>query len=176
MPDYSILPSLCDKLNISITELLSGEKLEANEYQQKLEKSMILNMGLLKKKMLKYIKRLALITIPLIGILGLSFIVFLVYTKISQIKVVFPKENINSKICKQENWIHVLIESNTGESFQTIIDQKNGNYSYKIYYPQNKAISTMSHILLPDQVSSITIYDDIIYEKGMELDECNFDS
>ncbi len=33
MPDYSILKSLCDELDISINELLSGEKIKTNNYE-----------------------------------------------------------------------------------------------------------------------------------------------
>ena len=37
LPDYSILKALCKELDVTITELLSGEKLEKKEYQEKLE-------------------------------------------------------------------------------------------------------------------------------------------
>ena len=38
MPDLSLFKPLCDELNISINELLSGEKLSKEEYQEKFEK------------------------------------------------------------------------------------------------------------------------------------------
>ncbi len=50
MPDYSILPILCKTLNITINELLSGEKLTDESYQQKLEENLILNIAELKRK------------------------------------------------------------------------------------------------------------------------------
>jgi transcriptional regulator with XRE-family HTH domain len=39
MPDVSIYKPLCDELNITINELLSGKKLSEKEYQEKLEET-----------------------------------------------------------------------------------------------------------------------------------------
>ena len=41
MPDSSIMLDLCKELKISVNELLSGEVLEMNNYNEKLEKNLI---------------------------------------------------------------------------------------------------------------------------------------
>jgi len=41
MPDLSLFKPLCDELEITINEFLSGEKLNENEYQEKLEENII---------------------------------------------------------------------------------------------------------------------------------------
>ncbi|MBR3132664.1 MAG: helix-turn-helix transcriptional regulator [Clostridia bacterium] len=41
MPDSSIMLDLCNELKISVNELLSGEVLEMNNYNEKLEKNLI---------------------------------------------------------------------------------------------------------------------------------------
>ena len=41
MPDSSIMLDLCDELKISVNELLSGEMIEMNNYNEKLEKNLI---------------------------------------------------------------------------------------------------------------------------------------
>lgn len=41
MPDLSLFKPLCDELGITINELLSGEKLKKEEYQEKLEENII---------------------------------------------------------------------------------------------------------------------------------------
>ncbi|WP_455544515.1 helix-turn-helix domain-containing protein [Intestinibacter sp.] len=41
MPDVSVMISLCEILNISVNELLSGEKLSMNEYKEKAEQNML---------------------------------------------------------------------------------------------------------------------------------------
>ena len=51
LPDYSILKSLCKELDVTINELLSGEKLEKEEYQEKLEEN-IINLNIVNKKKL----------------------------------------------------------------------------------------------------------------------------
>ena len=41
MPDSSIMLDLCSELKISVNELLSGEVLEVNNYNEKLEQNLI---------------------------------------------------------------------------------------------------------------------------------------
>ena len=41
MPDISLFKSLCEILDISINELLSGEKIEKKDYQEKLEENIL---------------------------------------------------------------------------------------------------------------------------------------
>ena len=41
MPDSSIMLDLCKELKISVNELLSGEVIEMNNYNEKLEKNLI---------------------------------------------------------------------------------------------------------------------------------------
>ncbi len=41
MPDYSLFKSLCEELDITINELLSGEKISEEEYRKKLEENII---------------------------------------------------------------------------------------------------------------------------------------
>lgn len=41
MPDSSIMLDLCEKLDITVNELLSGEKIMKNEYNEKLEQNLI---------------------------------------------------------------------------------------------------------------------------------------
>ena len=40
-PDVSLLMPLCEELNISVNELLSGEKLQEEEYQKKAEENLV---------------------------------------------------------------------------------------------------------------------------------------
>ena len=41
MPDLSLFKPLCEELNITINELLSGEKLDKKDYQNKLEENIV---------------------------------------------------------------------------------------------------------------------------------------
>lgn len=41
LPDYSMFQDLCNELDISINELLSGEKLTKENYQKKFEENVV---------------------------------------------------------------------------------------------------------------------------------------
>lgn len=41
MPDYAVMESLCNVLNINVNELLSGERLHSQEYGKKAEENII---------------------------------------------------------------------------------------------------------------------------------------
>lgn len=51
MPDLSLIQQLSKELNVSINELLSGEKIKQNEYQEKLEENIINIVNNSKKQM-----------------------------------------------------------------------------------------------------------------------------
>ena len=56
MPDISLFKPLCKELNITINELLSGEKLDGLNYQDKLEENITNAIDLSAKKIEKFNK------------------------------------------------------------------------------------------------------------------------
>ena len=71
LPDYSMFNILCEELNISINELLSGEKLTKENYQKKLEENFVSTIDYNNKKRNKKIKRfIGLIIFILISSIG----------------------------------------------------------------------------------------------------------
>lgn len=79
MPDLSLFKPICDIFNISINELLSGEKLQENEYQEKLEEN-IINTVIFEKNKRKVFKKiilssLSVITFIILFIFGSLFII-----------------------------------------------------------------------------------------------------
>ena len=70
MPDLSLFKQLCDILGITINKLLSGEKINNEEYNQKLEENIINAIDYIDKKNIKnYDKKNLLLLI--LGILGI---------------------------------------------------------------------------------------------------------
>ena len=72
MPDLSMFKLLCDELNISINELMSGEELDESRYIKKLEENiitMVNNIETKKKRKLKW----ALIILLIVAIFGWLF-------------------------------------------------------------------------------------------------------
>lgn len=79
MPDLSLFKSICDVFDITINELLSGEKLQKDEYQEKLEEN-IINTVIYEKAKRKTYKKifcytLVTIIIFIIVLFGSLFII-----------------------------------------------------------------------------------------------------
>ena len=51
MPDLSLFKPLCDELNITINDLMSGEKVKDNNYKEKLEENIINTIDYTNKKL-----------------------------------------------------------------------------------------------------------------------------
>lgn len=81
MPDLSLFKPLCEILDISINELISGEKLSKDKYQEKLEENIISTINYTNKKIL--------IKNNIIGILFLTFGIIITITAMS----IFPSES-----------------------------------------------------------------------------------
>ena len=78
MPDYSMFQDLCNELDISINELLSGEKLTEENYQKKLEENIVSTIDYNNKKRNQKIKRYIVFIVILI-ILYLLYKAFIAY-------------------------------------------------------------------------------------------------
>lgn len=70
MPDYSLLQDLCSELNITVNELLSGEKIKESDYVIKAEENFIY----LKKKVDRVIKVMDIISYVILGVMVFLFI------------------------------------------------------------------------------------------------------
>lgn len=81
MPDLSLFKSICDVFKISINELLSGEKLQEKEYQEKLEENFI-NTVIIEKNKIKSRKKIFLSSLfIIISIIGVLFLCLFIIDK-----------------------------------------------------------------------------------------------
>ena len=85
LPDYSLLKDISKELNISINELLSGERLSEKDIEQKADENIIKFSELISFKSMKY------------GIIGMS-IIFIILVLISTYKNISPAPLV-SLIC-----------------------------------------------------------------------------
>ena len=60
MPDLSLFKPLCNELNITINELLSGEKIGMDKYQEKFEENIVNTIDYSTKRINKYSKFISL--------------------------------------------------------------------------------------------------------------------
>ena len=77
LPDASIMMELCKILKITVNDLLSGEKVDKEHYQKKLEQNIIDTIDYTYKKVSEKNKSIAMI-IMFVG-LGLTFIAFTIF-------------------------------------------------------------------------------------------------
>lgn len=81
MPDLSLFKPLCKELGITINELLSGEKIGMDKYQEKFEENIVNTIDYSTKRINKYSK-----------FISLSLIVFGLFISLSAI-MIFPSES-----------------------------------------------------------------------------------
>ncbi len=78
MPDLSLFKPLCETLDISVNDLISGEKIAQDKYQEKSEENIIKTIYYTNKKVLEKNN--------LIGIILITFSIFLIITSMSIFK------------------------------------------------------------------------------------------
>lgn len=71
MPELSLIKTLCEELEISVNELLSGEKIDKADYQEKLEENMLNTIEYANKKMERK-SRIFLCVVIVVIFLGLT--------------------------------------------------------------------------------------------------------
>jgi transcriptional regulator with XRE-family HTH domain len=81
MPDLSLFKPLCDELGITINDLLSGEKIIKDKYQEKFEENIVNTIDYSTKKIHKYS-----------NVIGLLLIIFGLFVSLSAI-MIFPSES-----------------------------------------------------------------------------------
>lgn len=112
MPDLSLFKPLCNELDISINELMSGEKIKKDEYQERLEENIVNTIDYTSRKMEKQKNFLAFIFTSL-GILisftaiaifpsesswGGIYSIFGVFISLVGVNVLIGKSSILKKI------------------------------------------------------------------------------
>ena len=113
MPDLSLFKPLCEELNITINELLSGEKISDDNYQEKFEENIINTISYSNKKLEKKNQLIGLILMIfgfLMSILGLmafnpdshscsfSVVIGVIFSTLGFFKLVKSKSNLKTLI------------------------------------------------------------------------------
>jgi len=78
LPDLSLLQPLCKELNITINELLSGEKIKTEDYQEKLEENILNTIDYTNNKIKKSNKKLKIIFSSILLIITIFISLFLI--------------------------------------------------------------------------------------------------
>ncbi len=81
MPDLSLFKPLCDELDIAINDLMSGEKISKEKYQEKFEENIVNTIDYSTKKINRYS-----------SVIGLLLVIFGLFISMSAI-MIFPSES-----------------------------------------------------------------------------------
>ena len=81
MPDLSLFKPLCDELGITINDLLSGEKISKDKYQEKFEENIVNTIDYSTRRISKYS-----------NLIGLLLVIFGLFISMSAI-MIFPSES-----------------------------------------------------------------------------------
>lgn len=81
MPDLSLFKPLCDELDITINDLISGERINKDKYQEKFEENIVNTIDYSTKKINKYSNTI-----------GLLLVIFGLFISMSAI-MIFPSES-----------------------------------------------------------------------------------
>ena len=81
MPDLSLFKPLCDELDITINDLMSGENISKDKYQEKFEENIVNTIDYSTKKIKKYD-----------NVIGLLLVIFGLFISMSAI-MIFPSES-----------------------------------------------------------------------------------
>ena len=182
MPDLSLIPKLCEILGISINELLSGERIESDEYQKKFEENIIINMDLLKKKISNFTKRFILIVLSLFILLVIGIFVFIGYKELAYTKVYLDDSNVEIRVCKEKNYLGFTVSTKdeTPFMFNSYYDKETKTYVIENLFryldkDNLKDVVPITTLLFDneDKIEKIVYKDKVIYELGDELNNCN---
>ncbi len=137
LPDYSMFQDLCKELDISINELLSGEKLTEENYQKKLEENFVSTIDYNNKKRNKKIKKFIIFIVILIIVYLLykAFIAYFYYKDYSHhednsfpynknIKTIQINNNDKANTQVSHNELNIYIP----EGFELVTDKAKSNF------------------------------------------------
>ena len=111
MPDLSLFKPLCEELNITINELLSGEKISEDNYQEKFEENIINTISYSNKKLEKKNQLIGLILMlfgffmSIIGLMAFnpdshscsfSIVIGVIFSTLGFFKLVKSKSNLKT--------------------------------------------------------------------------------
>ena len=159
MPDLSLLSPLCEALDISINELLSGKRLDKKNYQEKLEENIIKTIDYTDKKIKKTNNIFKIIISIIVIILSLSITTFFIdVRRMNQNKEVFfstwgfdyaPPVNFDDELLKSAIKEYIVTK---------------GDNEYK-HHDNEKTFASIKVYLIEEQKNIYYVYAWVLEEK-----------
>lgn len=184
IPELSLFSSICKELDITINELISGERIEKNKCREKFEDNMILiNLENLKNKSSDYFKNIGIISL-IISILTMLIIIgFIVIKEIGYKTVKVDNSNLNISLCDAGNNNIALLTNHVDGSGMYYIENTDVinskvNIVYYRYLREmlNPKLINFSTgiVFIEDSYKYIYVNDKLVWNKNDLLKECKF--
>lgn len=184
MPELSLFSSICEELNITINELISGERIEKNKCREKFEENMILiNLENLKNKSFDYFKGIGIVSL-IISILAILIIIgFIVIKEISYKMVKVDNSDLEISLCDAGNNNIALLTNHTDDNgmyyvvnTDTISSKVNIIYYRYLREELNPKLINFSTgvVFIENSYNDIYVNNKLVWSKNDSLKECNF--
>lgn len=183
MPDLSLLIPISRELGITVNELISGNIIKAENYQERLEQTVINTAIVLKKQAYKFILKI----ISIILIINMSIIIgidlFLLINKYQQKPIYLKQNELNIKICEWDEdyyGIFMKVKDKMGahNRIKKDFDTKTVNlqvYRTKIEMKNIKLLEEigLGTILIEKNIENIYYDNHLIWDISMKVEKCN---
>ena len=141
MPDLSLFNPLCEELNISINDLMNGEKVDNNNYQKKLEENLVNTINYSNKKTNNKIGKICILFIILFITLFITFLLFVLFNKNNIEPDTYPIYNkvyLDKQVLEPVLKNHILDNILLGE-FKDEHEELKNFASFKIFSTEQKS-------------------------------------
>ena len=185
MPDLSLIKPLCDILDISINELLSGKRLTKEEYQKKLEENIIeINLTTLKKNTIKTVKIILITILSLIALFVLLRLSFIIKTEYDHKHIELDENKVTFNICKYNNSImiepvyndYLYVGYDIEDDLENAVEIITSVYRERKYYINPRLIKKdnigTAMVMFNKMPQKIYYKDKLIWDSSIEIDEC----
>lgn len=123
LPDYVVLKELCEELNITFNEFISGEKIKKEKYQDKLEENIVL-LVIDNKKLKRFVKSMFKLLVIIISIFLLGVIIYCYIANYVNLTIDYNKDTMTCSF--ENNELQFTTAGNVAitNRYERIIDNK----------------------------------------------------
>lgn len=136
MLDLSLLIPISKELEISVKELISGEPILPENYQQKFEQNVINTTIVVKKQLYKMIWKMLLIILIICFSIIAGIGLFLLINEHEQQPIDLKQNELNIKVCDyDERYYSIMIKTKDGigAHYTVTKDFNNKNINFRVY-------------------------------------------
>lgn len=182
MPDLSLLIPISKELDISVNELISGEQIVPENYQQKLEQNVINTAIVVKKQLYKMIWKMLLIVLVICFSIIAGIVLFLLINEYEQQPIYLKQNELNIEVCDyDERYYAIMIKTKDGIGAHYTVkkDFNNKNVNFRIYRTriENRDSRLLENVgigfpLIEKSIQNVYYDSNLIWNHDMKIRKC----